>query len=82
MKLIERYKLIKSKYPDYIVLIKCGTFYNTFYKDAEYISRFQGYRIIDNRVGFPISILNSINISNYVLVDNLEVRVVNDRKCL
>lgn len=76
MKLIDRYVLVKNKYPNYIVLIKCGKFYNTFYKDALYINRVLDYRLIDKRVGFPIDILDKINLCEYILVDNFNIKFI------
>lgn len=76
MRLIDRYILIKNKYPNYIVLIKCGSFYNTFYNDALHINKRFGYKLINNKVGFPIGVLDKINLCKYILVDNLSIRMI------
>ena len=76
MRLIDRYILIKNKYPNYIVLIKCGNFYNTFYNDALYINKRFGYKLINNKFGFPIGVLDKINLCKYILVDNLSIRMI------
>ena len=67
----DRYKKLKKKYPNSVVLIKSGSFYNTYEDDAILIHELLGYRLVNKRVGFPIYNLYKINVlQNYVLVDN------------
>ena len=71
MTLSDRYKKLKKKYPNSVVLIKSGSFYNTYEDDAILIHELLGYRLVNKRVGFPIYNLYKINVlQNYVLVDN------------
>ena len=71
MTLRDRYKKLKKKYPNSVVLIKSGSFYNTYEDDAILIHELLGYRLVNKRVGFPIYNLFKINVlQNYVLVDN------------
>lgn len=71
MTLRDRYKKLKKKYPNGVVLIKSGSFYNTYEDDAILIHELLGYRLVNKRVGFPIYNLYKINVlQNYVLVDN------------
>ena len=71
MTLRDRYKKLKKKYPNSVVLIKSGSFYNTYEDDAILIHELLGYRLVNKRVGFPNYNLYKINvIQNYVLVDN------------
>ena len=60
MKLIDRYIKLKAKYPNDVVLIKNGYFYNTYYDDALLISNLCNYKINNNKVGFPINNLSNI----------------------
>lgn len=68
---------IKLKNKESIVLVKCGTFYNTYNEDAYTINKILNYKIYDKRVGFPVSSLFDvvIKLNNY----NLDVIVVNDK---
>ena len=70
----EKYYRVKGMYKDYIVFVKSGSFWNTFYADAFIVHHLTGYLLKNNRVGFPSKVLNkvlkiigSLNIS-YVIV--------------
>ena len=64
------HKTLKELFPDYIVLIKIGTFYEAYGDDANILSFFFSYktRTIGENIscGFPINSLNRI-ISIYYL---------------
>lgn len=60
---------IKSKYPDAIILLRCGDFYECYNEDAEAVSSicgvtvttyyFDGFRQKKIRTGFPCHALDS-----------------------
>ena len=77
--MLEKYYKYKIDYKDYIVFIKCGSFYEVMGNDALIINKLFGYKIkkLSNtfKVGFPCSnidritnILDSKEI-NYIIVD-------------
>lgn len=70
----------KELYDESIVLIKVGTFYNAYFKDAILLSYLFGYKIkkLDknvNNCGFPVSTLNNVKYLleqkkiNYIIID-------------
>ena len=80
----EKYFRVKGKYKDCIVLVKSGSFWNSFYGDAFIVHHLTGYLLKNNRVGFPSSVLNKVlkrigalNIS-YVIVYELDDIVVHE----
>ncbi len=79
----DKYFVVKAQYRDYIVFVKSGSFWNTYYADAVIIHNIIGYVIRNNRLGFPSKVLDKVlkriralSIS-YVLVYELEDIVVN-----
>ena len=80
MKGISTIEIIKEIHRDKIVLIKIGSFYNAYFKDAIIMNYLFGYKIKQvevnvNSCGFPVSSINSVkyvleqkNIS-YILID-------------
>lgn len=62
----EKYISIKHEYKECLVLIKSGSFYITFYDDALILNYLFNYKVINNKVGFPISNLDNNNISYYI----------------
>lgn len=78
--MLEKYYKYKLDYRDYIVLIKCGSFYKCIDNDAFIMNRLFNYKLKPSsktfKVGFPInSLINIINILNsnninYIVVDN------------
>ena len=69
----EKYISIKHEYKECLVLIKSGSFYITFYDDALILNYLFNYKVINNKVGFPISNLDKVlskldnnNISYYI----------------
>ena len=73
-----KYFAVKGRYKDYIVFVKSGNFWNVFYRDALIIHGITGYKVSNNKVGFPVKVLgkvlkmvSSLSI-NYVLVYELD----------
>lgn len=64
MKLVDIYKFYKEKYPKYIIMIKCGYFYEIYGEEAYIMSKVFGYKIKEvsgcDRVGFPINSYNKV----------------------
>lgn len=60
MKLQERYSTLKKYYKDSLVLIKSGLFYITYDEDAYLLNYLFDYQVIDNKVGFPSSKIDSV----------------------
>ena len=80
MKLVDTYNSYKTKYSKYVIMIKCGNFYEVYGEETYIISNLFNYKIKEisgiKRVGFPIiaynkvtSKLNSFKI-NYIVIDN------------
>lgn len=80
MKLIETYSMHKIKYPKYVIMIKCGNFYEVIGEEAYIINNLFDYKIKEfcntKKVGFPIisynkvtSKLNDFKI-NYLTIDD------------
>ena len=69
MKIIDIYNICKEKYPKYIIMIKCGYFYEIYGEEAFIMNKVFGYKIKEisgsDRVGFPINsynkVINSLN---------------------
>lgn len=59
MRLIDVYSYYKEKYPKYIIMIKCGYFYEVYGEEAYIMNKLFGYKIKSvsgmDRVGFPIN---------------------------
>lgn len=81
--MLEKYYNQKIRYKDYVILIKCGSFYETFEKDALIINTLLKYKIKKFsktfKSGFPTLKLNVIlkileeNHLNYVVLDEIEM---------
>ena len=80
MKLKEVYSEYKEKYKDYIILIKCGNFYEVLGENAYVVNRIFGYKIKElsniKKAGFPILALNKVTSRldklkiNYIIYEN------------
>ena len=80
MKLIDVYKINKEKYSKYVILIKCGNFYEVYGEDTYILNNLFGYKIKDfngvNRAGFPIISYNKVTLKlkkfkiNYIVIDD------------
>ena len=69
MWVVNMIKTIKEVLPDYVVLVKIGTFFESYNDDANIISYLLNYKIrdlVDNNksCGFPV---NSINRVKFIL---------------
>ncbi len=64
MKLIDCYNYYKDKYPNYIVFIKSGNFYDVFGDDTKIVSYLLDYQINKfngiKKLGFPIGSLAKV----------------------
>lgn len=89
MKTVDKYVDFKSKYKDYVVIVKSGNFYYSFGEDAFILKYFFNYQIRDDKVGFPLnarakvkSVLNRHNVNVLEVIDNyayvLETKNVNE----
>lgn len=77
MKTVDKYVEFKSKYKDYVVIVKSGNFYYSFGEDAFILKYFFNYQIRDDKVGFPISakakvksVLNRHNVNVLEIIDD------------
>ena len=68
--MLEKYYKYKIDYKEYLILIKCGNFYECIDKDAFIMHKIFNYKLkkVSNtvKVGFPISNLNKIE-ANFLL---------------
>ncbi len=55
MKLVEKYHVLKEKYPSEIILLKEGIFYKTFYDDAKILWYLFDYKYVGDCVSFGIT---------------------------
>ena len=56
-------KTIKELFPKYVVLIRVGTFYESFYDDACIVAYLMSYKLRDGNYkscGFPSNSLNRV----------------------
>ena len=64
MKLRDVYSECKEKYKEYVILIKCGNFYEALGDDAYLMNKIFGYKIKElsniKKAGFPIIALNRV----------------------
>ncbi len=78
MKLVDIYKINKEKYNKYVIMIKCGNFYEVYGEGAYILNNLFGYKIKDfngiNRVGFPLVSYNKVTLKlnkfkiNYIVI--------------
>ncbi len=60
MRLIDIRNKLKKDYKDVVIFMKYGNFYRVFDDDCYIISGLFGYRIYDNKTGFPITEYNKV----------------------
>ena len=60
MRLVDIRNKLKKEYKDVVIFIKYGNFYRVFDDDCYIISGLFGYRIYENKTGFPISEYNKV----------------------
>lgn len=77
MKTVDKYVNFKSKYKDYVIIIKSGNFYYSFGEDAYILKYFFNYQIRDDKVGFPQnakakvkSVLNRHDVNVLEIIDD------------
>ena len=72
----EKYEKLKSENVDSLILIKSGNFYVTFNDDAQIMNLLFKYKIVKNRVGFPLNIIDKIIVDlkigelNYIIFNS------------
>ena len=74
-----KYEELKKIYNDYLIIMKCGSFYLTLNDDALVLNKICNYKINHStnfiKSGFPISIISKVeeiltkNSVNYIIVD-------------
>lgn len=70
------YEELKKDYPNYLVLIINGKFYDALYDDGKILHIIQNYKYLRNRSGFPVNSLNDVTDRlslyhvNYVVFNN------------
>ncbi|MBO4601181.1 MAG: hypothetical protein J5634_02985 [Bacilli bacterium] len=73
------YQKLKNDYINYVLFFKSGNFYVSFFKDAEVLKKLFDYKIINDRVGFPLSSLNKVlnkldnEKINYIFIEGQEI---------
>ena len=64
MKLADIYRKNNCKYSKYIIIIRCGYFYEIYGEDAYIMNKIFGYKIKNvggmDRVGFPVNSYNKV----------------------
>ena len=74
----ELYLKIKEKYVNFVCMVKCGSFYRSYGEDAYILWKFFKYKVVDDKVGFPSSVVDNVlkilkgNFINAVVVDGEE----------
>lgn len=80
MKLIDKYKMYKKQYPYYILIMKEGIFFKTFYNDALIIWYLFEYKYVNDTTSFGttpydrvLRVLNKKDISYIVISQDKEI---------
>ncbi len=60
MRLVDLRNELKEEYKDVVIFMRYGNFYRVFDDDCYIVSGLFGYRIYDNKTGFPISEYNKV----------------------
>lgn len=83
MNLIEVRNKLKANNIDCVIIMKYGNFYRTFNEDSYIIWYLKKYKIHDNRIGFPINVienvkqeLNSVSVS-FIIYDKNPINYIN-----
>ena len=86
MTLKEEYKERKENQKGKIILLQSGSFYVTFFQDAEILSYLFSYKIHDDKVGFPIKNLEKVLFElrckklNYVIIRQNKKDIIYDEE--
>ena len=60
MRLIDINDRLRNEYKNTIIFLKYGNFYRCFYNNAIVVGYIFNYKLHDNKVGFPIKIIDNI----------------------
>ena len=60
MKLVDINNRLRDEYRNTVILMKYGNFYRCFYNNAIVVGYLFDYKLHNNKVGFPINIINNI----------------------
>ena len=69
---------MKENYPSYLILIRYGNFYNTYFDDAILLSCLCSYKIVNNKIGFPCTSLDNVKL----YIKNRKTMIVNNEGIL
>lgn len=78
MRLVDIRNELKKEYKDVVIFMKYGNFYRVFDEDTYIISGLLGYKIYENKVGFPISEYKKVrkildmNYISYIFYNDIE----------
>ena len=76
---------MKINHQTKVILFQSGSFYVTFFQDAEILNYLFSYQIHENKVGFPIKNLEKVVFQlreeklNYIVVDNQRENIIFDQ---
>lgn len=83
MNLIEVRNKLKANNINCVIIMKYGNFYRVFNEDSYIIWYLKKYKIHDNRIGFPINVienvkqeLNSVSVS-FIIYDKNPINYIN-----
>ena len=85
MALKDEYQKMKINHQTKVILFQSGSFYVTFFQDAEILNYLFSYQIHENKVGFPIKNLEKVVFQlreeklNYIVVDNQRKNIIFDQ---
>ena len=85
MSLKDEYQKMKINHQTKVILFQSGSFYVTFFQDAEILNYLFSYQIHENKVGFPIKNLEKVVFQlreeklNYIVVDNQRQNIIFDQ---
>ena len=86
MKVKEKYEELKNQHQEEILLLKVGSFYVTFFQDAEILSYLFSYKVHDDKVGFPTKNLEKVLFElrskklNYVIIRQNKKDIIYDEE--
>ena len=86
MTLKEEYKKRKENQQEKIILLQSGSFYVTFFQDAEILSYLFSYKVHDDKLGFPTKNLEKVLFElrskklNYVIIRQNKKDIIYDEE--
>jgi len=60
MKMKDKYQSMRDSFVNFIILMKCGSFYITFDEDAKVLNYLFDYKINNDKLGFPLGSLEKV----------------------